>query len=190
MENVTVASKINQHSLVLLNDTHWVLTRQCPCFLQGWTVKSKTSFNKVAPVTILGHSYLLNSEGNLLTLHCLKFIHLKVIVRFHSMQKPASPTSSRWGRAVSPGLRLSGLADLQEGFSSAGGFHVDHRLRLGVHAALWADVTGTRTRGSSNASRLVRRTNYTCKMTADTWLSSQITWCLKTRTCLTCWSWN
>lgn len=80
MENVTVASKINQHSLVLLNDTHWVLTRQCPCFLQGWTVKSKTSFNKVAPVTILGHSYLLNSEGNLLTLDCPKFIHLKVIV--------------------------------------------------------------------------------------------------------------
>lgn len=29
----------------------------------GWTVKSKTSFNKVSPVTILGHSYLLNSEG-------------------------------------------------------------------------------------------------------------------------------
>lgn len=31
----------------------------------GWTVKSKTTFNKVSPVTILGHSYLLNSEGTL-----------------------------------------------------------------------------------------------------------------------------
>lgn len=29
----------------------------------GWTVKSKTSFNKTSPVTVLGHSYLLNSEG-------------------------------------------------------------------------------------------------------------------------------
>ncbi|XP_075946259.1 cysteine protease atg4da isoform X3 [Anarhichas minor] len=29
----------------------------------GWTVKSKTSFNKISPVTVLGHSYLLNSEG-------------------------------------------------------------------------------------------------------------------------------
>uniref|UniRef100_A0A1A8UCX3 Cysteine protease n=1 Tax=Nothobranchius furzeri TaxID=105023 RepID=A0A1A8UCX3_NOTFU len=28
----------------------------------GWTVKTKTSFNKVSPVTILGHSYLLSSE--------------------------------------------------------------------------------------------------------------------------------
>ncbi|XP_038127056.1 cysteine protease ATG4D [Cyprinodon tularosa] len=28
----------------------------------GWTIKTKTSFNKVSPVTILGHSYLLNSE--------------------------------------------------------------------------------------------------------------------------------
>ncbi|KAM6939880.1 cysteine protease atg4da [Xenentodon cancila] len=28
----------------------------------GWTVKSKTSFNKMSPVTVLGHSYLLNSE--------------------------------------------------------------------------------------------------------------------------------
>ncbi|CAF92583.1 unnamed protein product, partial [Tetraodon nigroviridis] len=31
----------------------------------GWTVKSKTTFNKLSPVTILGHSYLLNSEGTL-----------------------------------------------------------------------------------------------------------------------------
>lgn len=29
----------------------------------GWTVKSKTTFNKISPVTVLGHSYLLNSEG-------------------------------------------------------------------------------------------------------------------------------
>ncbi|XP_037530342.1 cysteine protease ATG4D [Nematolebias whitei] len=28
----------------------------------GWIVKSKTSFNKTSPVTVLGHSYLLNSE--------------------------------------------------------------------------------------------------------------------------------
>ncbi|XP_056265979.1 cysteine protease atg4da [Pseudoliparis swirei] len=28
----------------------------------GWTVKSKTSFNKISPVTVLGNSYLLNSE--------------------------------------------------------------------------------------------------------------------------------
>ncbi|XP_077574357.1 cysteine protease atg4da [Stigmatopora nigra] len=28
----------------------------------GWTVKSKTTFNKVSPVNVLGHSYLLNSE--------------------------------------------------------------------------------------------------------------------------------
>lgn len=34
-------------------------------FPVGWTVKSKTTFNKISPVTILGHSYLLNSEGNL-----------------------------------------------------------------------------------------------------------------------------
>lgn len=31
----------------------------------GWTVKSKTSFNKISPVTVLGHSYLLNNEGKL-----------------------------------------------------------------------------------------------------------------------------
>ncbi|MEQ2259464.1 hypothetical protein XENORESO_012315 [Xenotaenia resolanae] len=29
----------------------------------GWTIKTKTSFNKISPVTVLGHSYLLNSEG-------------------------------------------------------------------------------------------------------------------------------
>ncbi|XP_032419863.1 cysteine protease atg4da isoform X2 [Xiphophorus hellerii] len=28
----------------------------------GWTIKTKTSFNKISPVTILGHSYLLNNE--------------------------------------------------------------------------------------------------------------------------------
>uniref|UniRef100_A0A8C7HQC3 Cysteine protease n=1 Tax=Oncorhynchus kisutch TaxID=8019 RepID=A0A8C7HQC3_ONCKI len=30
----------------------------------GWSVKSKTTFNKSSPVTVMGHSYLLNSEGN------------------------------------------------------------------------------------------------------------------------------
>lgn len=39
-------------------------------FFQGWTVKSKTSFNKMSPVTVLGHSYLLNSGGKQFTLHC------------------------------------------------------------------------------------------------------------------------
>lgn len=34
-----------------------------PYLFAGWTVKSKTSFNKISPVTVLGHSYLLNSEG-------------------------------------------------------------------------------------------------------------------------------
>lgn len=29
----------------------------------GWTIKTKTVFNKVSPVTILGHSFLLNNEG-------------------------------------------------------------------------------------------------------------------------------
>ncbi|XP_052359110.1 cysteine protease atg4da-like isoform X2 [Oncorhynchus keta] len=28
----------------------------------GWSVKSKTTFNKSSPVTVMGHSYLLNSE--------------------------------------------------------------------------------------------------------------------------------
>lgn len=70
--------------------TDWALTFRIVCFRQGWTVKSKTSFNKIAPVTILGHSYLLNSEGDLLTLHCPKFIPLKVVVTFLLNAKPIS----------------------------------------------------------------------------------------------------
>lgn len=35
----------------------------------GWTVKSKTFFNKISPVTVLGHQYLLNSEGMFRTIH-------------------------------------------------------------------------------------------------------------------------
>lgn len=108
----------------------------------------------MSPVTVLGHSYLLNSEGKPFTLHCplnsfiWKSFEFSFKCKTHSLPL-------RWGREVSPGLRVSALADLQEGVSSAGGFHVDHRLWLGVHAAQWADAASTRTRGSSDAQRFV-----------------------------------
>lgn len=47
------------------SSAEWDLLTCCPFIPAGWTVKSKTSFNKVSPVTILGDSYLLNSEGEL-----------------------------------------------------------------------------------------------------------------------------
>lgn len=136
---------------MLLNLTDWAFSFIFPCF-QGWTVKSKTTFNKMSPVTVLGHSYLLNSEGKPFTLHCPlnSFIWKSFSFKCKTHSLPL-----RWGREVSPGLRVSGLADLQEGVSSAGGFHVDHRLWLGLHAAQWADAASTRTRGSSDAQRFV-----------------------------------
>lgn len=32
-------------------------------FYSGWTVKSKTTFNKTSPLFLLGQSYVFNSEG-------------------------------------------------------------------------------------------------------------------------------
>lgn len=138
----------------------------------------------MSPVTVLGHSYLLNSEGKPFTLHCplnsfiWKSFEFSFKCKTHSLPL-------RWGREVSPGLRVSALADLQEGVSSAGGFHVDHRLWLGVHAAQWADAASTRTRGSSDAQRFVSAliTHVKWQLTAHFPVIR-----LKTRTFLTCWS--
>lgn len=48
----------------------------------GWTVKSKTSFNKISPVTVLGHSYLLNSEGKLCLQKCI--LKISMLIPFSS----------------------------------------------------------------------------------------------------------
>lgn len=55
-------------TLIYLTKTFLEIPSSAPYFFlpylfAGWTVKSKTSFNKISPVTVLGHSYLLNSEG-------------------------------------------------------------------------------------------------------------------------------
>jgi len=65
------------------------------------------------------------------------------------------PVLPRRGGAVSRGFCVQDLADLQEGVPSAGRLHLDHRLRLGLHAAQWADAAGSRAPGPSDAQRFV-----------------------------------
>lgn len=49
------------------------------------------------------------------------------------------------------------MADVQEGIPSAGGFYLDHRLWLGLHAAQWPDAAGSGTSGPFDAKRFVNK---------------------------------
>lgn len=68
---------------------------------------------------------------------------------------PVTSLTLRRGGAVPSGFCVQDLADLQEGVSAAGGLYLDHRLRLGLHAAQRTDAAGTGPRGPLDAQRFV-----------------------------------
>lgn len=61
----------------------------------------------------------------------------------------------RRSRAVSFGLRVKDLVDLQERVPTAGGLHLDYRLWLGLYAAQWADAAGAGSPHPFDAQRFV-----------------------------------
>lgn len=115
----------------------------------GWTVKSKTSFNKLSPVTVLGHSYLLNSEGE------RRESRDSDVLSNNLCPPPLSSPVLRASGALPSGLCVAGLADLQEGVPPAGGLHLDHRLWVGLHAAQRTDAVSTGPPGPFDAQRSV-----------------------------------
>lgn len=61
----------------------------------------------------------------------------------------------RWSGAVSFGLCVKDLVDLQKRVPTARGLHLDYRLWLGLYAAKWTDAAGPGSPGSFDASRFV-----------------------------------
>lgn len=123
----------------------------------GWTVKSKTTFNKISPVTILGHSYLLNSEGTVFPVKFCLFLLFELSSSFVFFALIFSTLSLPFRRsgAVSFGLRVEDLVDLQERVPTAGGLHLDYRLWLGLYAAQRADAAGAGSPRPFDAHRFV-----------------------------------
>uniref|UniRef100_A0A669EF89 Cysteine protease n=1 Tax=Oreochromis niloticus TaxID=8128 RepID=A0A669EF89_ORENI len=74
----------------------------------GWTVKSKTSFNKMSPVTILGHSYLLNSEDEVerFRLAFVSRIWLTYRREFPQLEGSTWTTDCGWGCMLRSGQML------------------------------------------------------------------------------------
>lgn len=74
----------------------------------GWTVKSKTSFNKISPVTVLGHSYLLNSEDEVerFGLAFMSRIWLTYRREFPQLEGSTWTTDCGWGCMLRSGQML------------------------------------------------------------------------------------
>uniref|UniRef100_A0A665X6G3 Cysteine protease n=1 Tax=Echeneis naucrates TaxID=173247 RepID=A0A665X6G3_ECHNA len=74
----------------------------------GWTVKSKTSFNKMSPVIVLGHSYLLNSEDEVerFRLAFVSRIWLTYRREFPQLEGSTWTTDCGWGCMLRSGQML------------------------------------------------------------------------------------
>lgn len=74
----------------------------------GWTIKSKTSFNKLSPVTMLGHSYLLNSEDEVerFSLAFISRIWLTYRREFPLLEGSTWTTDCGWGCMLRSGQML------------------------------------------------------------------------------------
>lgn len=169
--------------LLILSD--WAFSFIFPCF-QGWTVKSKTSFNKMSPVTVLGRSYLLNSEGEPCYAQLsFTFIHRRVIwgdilMRNSFLLPAACPQvklrASAWPLCLGSGWPTGGSSPswkVPRGPRTVAGDACCAAGRCCWHKGWWLIW----------CQQVRLSTNYTCKMTAA--ISDS---CLKTRTGLTCWS--
>uniref|UniRef100_A0A673D1G0 Cysteine protease n=1 Tax=Sphaeramia orbicularis TaxID=375764 RepID=A0A673D1G0_9TELE len=72
----------------------------------GWTVKSKTFFNKASPVTVLGHSYLLNNEVERFRLAFVSCIWLTYRREFPQLEGSTWTTDCGWGCMLRSGQML------------------------------------------------------------------------------------
>uniref|UniRef100_A0A8D3CMD0 Cysteine protease n=1 Tax=Scophthalmus maximus TaxID=52904 RepID=A0A8D3CMD0_SCOMX len=72
----------------------------------GWTVKSKTSFNKMSPVIVLGQSYVLNNEVERFRLAFVSRIWLTYRREFPQLEGSTWTTDCGWGCMLRSGQML------------------------------------------------------------------------------------
>uniref|UniRef100_A0A3B3CAL8 Cysteine protease n=1 Tax=Oryzias melastigma TaxID=30732 RepID=A0A3B3CAL8_ORYME len=74
----------------------------------GWTVKTKTSFNKTSPIIVLGHTYLLNSEDEVerFRLDFVSRIWLTYRREFPQLEGSTWTTDCGWGCMLRSGQML------------------------------------------------------------------------------------